>query len=274
VYGTGTAWNFDTLNSLNIRQLSRGRLFSTVRGQGPVVLFVHGGFHGAWCWAPFLAYFGARNIPVAALDLAGHGGLEQSAQFIKTGVAEMAKDILEAAAELRGQIILAGHSLGALAAMAAAKQVQPQGLVLLAPAPPANITDLKLLPPFPDDHPVAPPPVARARKWFLSGYSGGEIDDYLARLCPESPAFLNDLYRRNISVDPGWVRGPTLCISGGADDTALHPAGQDEAVAAFFSAELRTLPYAGHCFMLDDARENAAALILGWLQQHDLAGRF
>ena len=267
-------WNFDALNNLNVQPLTRGRLFSTARGQGPIVLFVHGGFHGAWCWAPFLTTFNTHNVPAAALDLTGHGGLAQSDDFIKMGIAEMAADIVEAAARLGGPIVLAGHSLGALATMAAAEHIQPQGLILLAPAPPANIAGLRLLPPFPDDRAVVPPTAERARKWFLGGYAGSDIAEYVARLCPESPAFLNDLYRRNITVDPGWVRGPTLCVSGAADDTPLHPAGQDEAIAAFIGAELQKLPHAGHCFMLDDSRESAAALLLNWLRRHDLAGGF
>ena len=266
-------WDFGSLENLNAQPLSRGRLYSTARGQGPALLFVHGGFHGAWCWAPFLAFFRAQGVPAAAVDLSGHGGLAQPADFLTMGVNDMAADIEEAAARLGSPVILAGHSLGALAAMAAAQHVKPCGLILLAPAPPANVTGVRLLAPFPDNHAVAPPGEERARKWFLNGTIGADITAYLLRLCPESPAFLNDLYRRKITVDPAWIQGPALCVSAAADDTALHPAGQDEAVAAFFSAELQKLPHAGHCFMLDDSRENAAALILDWLRRHDLTGR-
>ena len=266
-------WDFDSLKNLNMKPLSRGRLYSTARGQGPSLLFVHGAFHGAWCWAPFLAFFKAQGVPAAALDLSGHGGLAQPADFTTLGVADMAADVAEAAARLGGPVILAGHSLGALAVMAAAQHIRPCGLILLAPAPPANVTGVRLLAPFPDNHAVAPPGEERVRKWFLSGTTGTDIAEYVARLCPESPAFLNDLYRRKITVDPAWIQGLALCVSAAADDTALHPAGQDEAVAAIFGAELQKLAHAGHCFMLDDSRENAAALILDWLRRNDLAGR-
>ena len=236
------------------------------------MLFVHGGFHGAWCWAPFLTLFKTQGVPAAAIDLSGHGGLAASADFGILGLSHMAEAIAEAAAQLGGPVILAGHSLGALACMAAAERIKPRGLVLLAPAPPANITGLKLLPPFPTDRPVSPPGADRARKWFLGGYSGADIADYVQRLCPESPAFLNDLYCRKVVVNPAWIEGPTLCISGGRDDTPLHPAGQDEAVAAFFGAELQILPRAGHCFMLDDSHPEAGALILAWLRRNNLSG--
>jgi len=264
-------WNFEELPDFRIQPVGRSRLTATARGQGPAVLFVHGGFHGSWCWTPFLAFLKSHNVSVAAMDLPGHGGLKPPANFANLGVADMASEIAQAARHLGGDIILAGHSLGALAVMAAAAIVKPKALILLAPAPPANVYGVKLLPPFPTDTPVAPPPEARARKWFMSGLNNADLTPYMARLCPESPAFLNDLYNRNITVDPNWIQGPTLCLSGGQDDSPLHPKGQDEAVAAFFAAELQTLPEAGHCLMLDDSRHTAADLLLTWLKQNKLA---
>ncbi|HZG68660.1 MAG TPA: alpha/beta fold hydrolase, partial [Herpetosiphonaceae bacterium] len=39
------------------------------------VLFVHGAWHGAWCWAEhFLDYFAERGYGAHALSLRGHGG--------------------------------------------------------------------------------------------------------------------------------------------------------------------------------------------------------
>lgn len=268
------AWDFGTLNQLSATPLTHGRLFATPRGRGPSVLFVHGGFHGAWCWAPFLRFFSAKNVPVAALDLRGHGGLPQSEAFLSEGVHHMAADVTESARALGGPIVLAGHSLGALVAMAAAEHIKPAGLILLAPSPPKDVPDVRLLPPFPEGQLIAPPPEDRTRKWFLSGYSGGDIEPYLDRLTPESPAFLNDRYRARISAKPDWVQGPTLCVSAGKDETLLHPAGQDEAIAAYYGAKFQTIPEAGHCLMLDDAWQASAALILDWLTRRNLVGQF
>jgi pimeloyl-ACP methyl ester carboxylesterase len=267
--GRAVQRNFDELGRFHARSVGQSRLFAALPGAGPTLLFVHGGFHGAWCWTPFLTFFRNQNMPVAALDLPGHGGLTPPPQFLTMGISDMAAEIALAARTLGGSVILAGHSLGALAAMAAAERVKPEGLILLAPAPPANVTGVRLLPALPADAAIIPPATARARKWFMSGYSGGDLAPYMARLCPESPAFLNDLYLRNIKVDRGWIKGPVLCLSGGTDDSPLHPAGQDEAVAAFFGAALEKLPEAGHCLMLDDSRDAAAHAILKWLKTAD-----
>ena len=250
--------------------LGRTRVFTAARGNGPLVLFVHGGFHGAWCWADWLAQFAAQNIPAAAIDLAGHGGLPQPVDFTMLGVADMARDVAGAAKALGGEIVLAGHSLGALTVMAAAADVKPVAMILLAPAPPANVPDVRLLAPFPTDQAVAPPPTERARKWFFAGRDAVDVDSYVARLCPESPVFLNDLYNRNVTVDPAWTKGPSLCVSGGRDESPLHHTGQDEKIASFYGAELLVEPDAGHCLMAE--RNGAAASICDWLRRKGLAG--
>src|SRR6185503_15608520 len=130
---------FDYVKTLECRPLSQGRVFTTQRGPGPILLLVHGGFHGAWCWGDWMKRFQAQGLPCAAIDCRGHGGLPQSPEFIKQGVAHMAADVVEAARALGGDIVLAGHSLGALVSMVAAEQVAPKGLILLAPSPPNNI---------------------------------------------------------------------------------------------------------------------------------------
>ncbi len=37
------------------------------------LLFVHGGWHGAWCWSNFLNYFADAGYRAVALSLRGHG---------------------------------------------------------------------------------------------------------------------------------------------------------------------------------------------------------
>lgn len=37
------------------------------------ILFVHGAWHGAWCWENFLPYFAQHGYAAHALSLRGHG---------------------------------------------------------------------------------------------------------------------------------------------------------------------------------------------------------
>lgn len=40
------------------------------------LLFIHGAWHGAWCWEKFLSYFAEHGYESHALSLRGHGNSE------------------------------------------------------------------------------------------------------------------------------------------------------------------------------------------------------
>lgn len=262
-------WNFAYLDTLALQPLRHARLFATGSGEGPSLLFVHGGFYGAWCWAPFLEFFRENGIGCGAVDLRGHGGQTQGDDFPKHGIAEMAEDVHDSAAAMGGNIVLVGHSAGALTALRAASAIKPAGLILISPAAPANV-DFKRapLPEFASDHAIAVPSDERIRKWFLQGIPGNtDIATIASRLCPESPAFMNDCFARGVAFERALVACPTFCLSGGRDQSPLHARGQDQAVAAFLSAEIETIPDAGHSLMIEPLWRAGAVAILGWLRR-------
>ncbi|MGE3475869.1 MAG: alpha/beta fold hydrolase [Rhodospirillaceae bacterium] len=243
--------------------LSHGRLHFS--GDAPAsALFVHGGFHGAWCWSQTLAFLAARNAAGAAIDLRGHGGLPQDGSFLSAGVDVMTQDVLEAMRKVSAPILV-GHSLGALIAMKAATQVPLRGLILLAPAAPSGVTQGHPLPRFPAGHAVQPPARARARKWFMAGAAAPEMTSYLAQLCPESPALLNECFHDGVTIERAALSCPILCLSGAKDDSPLHPRGQDRLVAAHYGAALKIIEPSGHCLMLDDGWRETAAAIHTWM---------
>lgn len=254
------------LSAFRSAPLSRGRVHLALDAPGAALLFVHGGYHGAWCWQRFMPWFAARGHACAAVDLRGHGGLPQGPDFIRQGVADLAEDVVEAARMIGRPVVTVGHSLGALVAMTAAREARPVGQILLAPSPPGQLENLKPLPTYPEDRPVAPPGPETARDKFLAGHDG-EIDSFMERLCPESPRAMNDRYGLRIHVDPGWVGGGTLCLSAGRDLGHLHPPGQDEAAARFFGGRHVTRPLSAHDMMLDDHWEETAGILLDWLQE-------
>ncbi len=246
------------------RRLSQGRLYVATPEKTPSVLFVHGGFHGAWCWSQMMSYARREGTIAAAIDLRGHGGLPQDETYVAQGVDAMTQDVLEATRGCTGDLVLVGHSLGALIAMKAAMECAPRGLVLLAPARPANVSEGQSLPVFPEDRATPAPGEERARKWFLSGSSASDLSGYVSLLCAESPRLLNECFHEGVAIDRNLIPCPILCLSGGKDDSPLHRRGQDQAIAEAYGADLQVIARSGHCMMLDDGWQDAAAAIEAW----------
>ena len=60
----------------------------------PPLLFVHGAWHGAWCWDKhFLPYFSQNGYRSYALSLSGHGQSYKPQPFWQTGIAQYIKDV-------------------------------------------------------------------------------------------------------------------------------------------------------------------------------------
>lgn len=74
----------------------------------PIVVLVHGAWHGAWCWATLQAELDSRGIASVAVDLPGHGVSTEP-------LGDLAGDAAHVAAVVAGidaPIVLVGHSYG------------------------------------------------------------------------------------------------------------------------------------------------------------------
>ena len=264
-------FDFGYIETLAQAPAGRGRVFFgkaiEPASNLPILLLVHGGYHGAWCFAHYLAHFDSLGIPAAAMDMRGHGGLAQDRDFAEQGVRDMAEDVAACCAVLPGPAIPVGHSAGALVTAAAGEKVQFHGLGLLAPSPPGQLEGLHPLPLMPTGHPVAPPGADICRHKFLEGEELADIQPFVERLCPESPRLLNDRYALAIHIDQSRFTMPALCVSAGRDRGDLHPDGQDLATAHFFGAEYHCLDDAPHCMMVSARWRASAQLIANWYRR-------
>jgi pimeloyl-ACP methyl ester carboxylesterase len=236
-------------------------------GRGPTVLFIPGGYHGAWCYEQWIPMFAEAGWAGAAVDLRGHGGLPQGPDFASTSIADFASDVHRAIRVIDGPVVLAGHSMGAAIAATASATMPVAGLILLAASPPGNVPGLEPLEPVPEGAPYGPVGEAVCRRRFFPAHGDRDITYLTRRLCPESPVALNERRRLRQHVNPHAIQAPVLCLSAEGDDPVLHAPDVDRRTADFFGAEFHILPGAGHCFMLDGDTALPARLMLDWLNR-------
>jgi pimeloyl-ACP methyl ester carboxylesterase len=269
-------FNFQTVDNLPSVNAGLGRLMigAPRHAHNPSLLFVHGAYHGAWCYANYLDFFAQRRIGCAAVDLPGHGGLPQVAAFTTYGVRDLSLCVVQARDAMEGPVVVVGHSMGALPSLLAAALRNVAGVVLLAPSPPSNVPGAQPLPPVPPGAPCKPPTADTVRRRFAGVGEDVDVTPITERLCGESPEVLNDRYLLRVGV-PTWAIGvPGLCLEAGRDDAAHHPPGQDKAIADLYGFEYRFLPDAPHCMMYGyDWRTSAEAILEWYLRTFDSSDR-
>lgn len=72
------------------------------------VVFVHGAWHGAWCWSALQAGLDVLGVPSFALDLPGHGASTLALGDLHGDAAHVAATI----DSLGTDVVLVGHSYG------------------------------------------------------------------------------------------------------------------------------------------------------------------
>jgi pimeloyl-ACP methyl ester carboxylesterase len=74
----------------------------------PLVVLVHGAFHGAWCWAALQAELDRRGVPSVAVDRPGHGTSREPLADLHGDAAALSA-VVE---KLQRDVVLVGHSYG------------------------------------------------------------------------------------------------------------------------------------------------------------------
>src|ERR1051326_9150027 len=76
------------------------------------LLFIHGAWHGAWCWENFLPYFADCGYEVHALSLRGHGNSEGKENIRWYSVNDYVADVKQVINSFKQRPALIGHSMG------------------------------------------------------------------------------------------------------------------------------------------------------------------
>jgi pimeloyl-ACP methyl ester carboxylesterase len=238
------------------------------------VVFVHGAWHGGWCWSEqFLPYFAEHGHPAHAFDLRGHGQSDGATTLRRNRIADYVADLKSVVDGLGGSPVLIGHSMGGVVVQKYLETEAAAGAVLLATLPPAGgllvaarlarrypMAMLKVLATRSLCPLVATP--ERAREMFFSKEIGTtRLIEHHARLQDESFRVFLELIAL-IRPRPERVQVPVLVL-GAHRDSIITPA-EIAATAAAYGTTPTLFPTA-HDMMLDDGWQEVADHILQWL---------
>ena len=103
------------------------------------ILFVHGMWHAAWCWAEhFLPYFARRGYRCYALSLRGHGSSDGHKRLRWTSLTDYVSDVRQVVRRIQPALALVGHSMGGMVVQEMLELNGAPAAVLLASAPPGG----------------------------------------------------------------------------------------------------------------------------------------
>lgn len=244
------------------------------------LLFVHGKWHAAWCWAEhFLPYFAEHGYTSCALSLRGHGASEGRQRLRWTSIAGYAADVAQAAAQLDAPPVVIGHSMGGFITQKYLETHAAPAAVLLAAIPPSGLWPttwlvfrrhpllvLKIIATLSMWPMVATPALAR-EAFFSADMPEEQVAACHARLQDESfRAYLDEL-GLNL-VRPKRVRTPLLVL-GAADDTVITP-GMVRRTARRYGTQAVIFPNMAHDMMLEKDWQSVADRILQFLKERGL----
>jgi len=104
------------------------------------LIFVHGKWHAAWCWAEhFLPYFAEHGYISYALSLRGHGESEGHERLRWTSIADYVADVTQVADLMNTSPVIIGHSMGGFVTQKYLEIHPAPAAVLLTSLPPSGL---------------------------------------------------------------------------------------------------------------------------------------
>lgn len=254
------------------------------RGEGPgraPLLFVHGAFHGAWCWDEhFLDFFAGRGYRAVALNLRGHGGSPVDGALNDCSVADYVEDVRGVAETLGAPPVLIGHSMGGFVVQSYLARYSAPAGVLVASAPPRGLLPAMVRVAARNARHSGRPAALRRPLLFFGNpavcrntfYNADTPAPLVARyaglLGDESTRVLyRDLLYGEL-VRPASVRAPMLVL--GAERDGFFSRRAIRATARAYGTTATIVAGMGHNMMLEPGWQTVATHIDTWLSGRGL----
>ncbi len=243
------------------------------------LLFIHGMFHGAWCWEPyFMPYFSDLGYDTYALSLRNHAGSGSEKPMWRVRVKEYVDDVRQAVASIDGDPILIGHSMGGFIIQKYLEKYQAPAVILLASVPPKGIimTSVRVV----KKHPLSfiKTNLTLNFRYIISNFEeakhllfspnlpDAEAKTYHEKL--ENEAYL--AYFDMLGFDLPKVKqidAPKMLVIGAEKDTLISVA-ETKKTADAYEAQHVVIPNIAHDVMLDVNWKDTAQVIKDWLLEN------
>ncbi len=244
------------------------------------LLFVHGAWHGAWCWDEFfLPYFAKKGYVVHALSLRGHGKSLTDKPLRWLRARDYVADVEQIVNSLDKSPVLIGHSMGGYVTQKYLETHDAPAAVLLASIPSGGIFPFAVRSAI--QHPLAflksnvtlsPYHLIGTVKLSKAAFFSDNMPDeqalkYHAQLQDESEMMVWETMLLNLPR-PARVKTPLLVL--GAVNDRVFPPPEVEATARAYGTQARLFPDMAHDMMLEAGWQSVADCIIEWLETRNL----
>lgn len=238
------------------------------------VLLIHGAWHGAWCWEPWIEDLKSRGLTdIRTIELRGHGN--NGGSVGRARLKDYIADVSRVLDEIEEEPIIIGHSLGCTILQHVASQREFKSLVMLAPIPIPSVFRRVFISQI-LRHPLISLKCILLRNmspWVTSRISPRLFFDknmpvslareYTQKMQGESfRLFLLDLIR-----GVPKIKGNNLLVVAASNDKFFTIKSQ-QATANALDADFAILEESGHDIMLDVNRDSAANIVVNWLNKN------
>ncbi len=244
------------------------------------ILFVHGMWHAAWCWAEnFLPFFGQHGYRASAVSLRGHGGSDGRDRLRWNTLADYVSDVAEVAGRFATPPIVVGTSMGGMVVQKYLESHPAPAAVLIGSGPPSGVipatvrtflrhpaavlkANLTL-----SMFPVVGTPELAQDALFSGALPQEQRAKYIDKLQDESYRAYLDMLGLNLP-QAKKIKTPMLVL-GSANDAIVSVA-EVENTARAYGVEAEIFPAMGHNAMLEPGWQQVAERMLAWFKARGL----